>query len=144
MTADRGAEAALLENLHSRRAELAALLEACSSHWGFEDPVYRFYHQSFKVYWLQEQTVCIVRALESLAPDRPLNPWFHQIVAEGTGRTFRPEDDSNWTTVTRPILESFFHARFFLEMAVRYAHLQEPPMPLPSGSAASPHLYALR
>jgi hypothetical protein len=119
-------------------------LEECSSHWGFEDPVYRFYHQSFKVYGLQEQTGRIVRALESLAPDRPLNSWFRQIVEQGTGRTFRAEDNANWTAVTRPILEAFFHARFFLEMAVRYATLREPPMPLPSGYAALLYLYGLR
>ncbi len=49
MSADRNAEAALLENLHARHAELTTLLEDRSSHWGFEDPVYRLYHQSFKV-----------------------------------------------------------------------------------------------
>src|SRR5713101_3559297 len=72
------AEHALLRNLRSREPELTAFLEECSSHWGFEDPIYRFYHQSFKVYALQDQTSRIVRVLESLAPDRPLNPWFHQ------------------------------------------------------------------
>jgi len=77
---DRGAEAALLRNLGTRQTELRALLEECSSHWGFEDSVYRFYHQSYKVYALQETTVRIVRVLESLAPDRPLNPWFRMIV----------------------------------------------------------------
>ena len=144
MSADRKAEAALLDNLHTRRSELAALLDECSNHWGFEDPIYRFYHQSFKVYALQEQTVRIVGALQSLAPDRPLNAWFRQIVGEGTGRAFRPEDNENWTAITRPILEAFFHARFFLDMAVRYANLREPPMPLPSGYAALLYLYDLR
>jgi hypothetical protein len=33
------------------------------------------------------------------------------------------------------MVEAFFHARFFLEMAVRYAHLEQPPNPLPSGYA---------
>ena len=143
MSADREAEAALLENLHLRHAELATLFDECSSHWGFEDPVYRFYHQSFKVYAVQEQTVRIVGALESLVPDRMLNAWFRQIVAEGTGRTFRPEDNDKWTALTRPVLEAFFHARFFLEMAVRYADLRESPTPLPSGYAALLYLYDL-
>lgn len=48
------------------------------------------------------------------------------------------------TEVTRPILEAFFHARFFLEMAVRYADLQAPPQPLPSGYAALLYLFGLR
>ena len=144
MGADRRAEAALLEKFRSRRGELAALLEECSSHWGFEDPIYRFFHQSFKVYALQGETVRIVRGLESLAPDRPLNPWFRLIVEQGTGKSFTQADNADWTTVTRPILEAFFHARFFLDMAVRYATLPEPPNPLPSGYAALLHLYGLR
>jgi hypothetical protein len=145
--ADRGdgtAEQALLGALRSRLDELKLRLDECSNEWGFEDPVYRFYHQSFKVYWLQGQTQAIVRLLASLAPDRPLNPWFLQIVEDGTGKRFTPADNANWPGVTRPIVEAFFHARFFLEMAVRYAHLAEPPRPLPSGYAALLYLYGLR
>jgi hypothetical protein len=140
----RTAEAALLENLRSSRAALTALLEECSSHWGFEDPVYRFYHQSWKVFYLQSQTTQIVGLLESLVPDRSLNPWFREIVEQGTGRVFKPDDNADWARATRPILEAFFHARFFLEMAVRYSTLLEPPMPLPSGYAALLYLYGLR
>ncbi len=62
----------------------------------------------------------------------------------GTGKRFKPEVDAEWTRVTRPILEAFFHARFFLEMAMRYADLGTPPNPLPSGYAALIHLYGLR
>ena len=144
MGVDRRAEAALLENLRWRQSELTALLETCSSHWGFEDPVYRFYHQSYKVYFLQNQTTRIVSALESLAPDRPLNPWFRLIVEQGTGKIFKEADNADWMAVTRPILEAFFHARFFLEMAVRYSTLTEPPMPLPSGYAALLYVFGLR
>jgi hypothetical protein len=61
--------------------------------------------------------------LESLAPDRPLNLWFRQIIEEGTENSFRPEDNADWTRVTRPILEAFFHARFFLDgRPLRDAH----------------------
>ena len=82
--------------------------------------------------------------LASLAPDRPLNPWFLEIVEAGTGKDFKAENNAEWTRVTRPILEAFFHARFFLEMAVRYANLEAPPSPLPSGYAALLYLYGLR
>lgn len=88
------------------------------------------------MYALQERTKAIARLLASLVPDRALNPWFLQILAEGTGKQFTPRDNAEWSRVTRPILEAFFHARFFLEMAVRYAYLDEPPRPLPSGYAA--------
>jgi hypothetical protein len=42
------------------------------------------------------------------------------------------------------VVEAFFHARYFLEMAVRYAHLDSPPSLLPSGYAALLCLYQLR
>lgn len=144
MTVDRTEEVALIEKLRERRSELAARLDECSSHWGFEDPVYRFYHQSYKLYALQGTTQAIVELLQSLAPHRPLNPWFAEIVAQGTGHQFTPDHNKTWTATTRPILEAFFHARFFLEMAVRYSTLDGPPMPLPSGYAALLYLYGLR
>lgn len=138
------AEETLLQSLRRDRSELEKLLAECNDHWGYEDPFYRFYHQSFKVYWLQERTQSIVQRLQALAPDRPLDSWFVQIVQEGTGKVFKTEDNKRWTEVTRPILEAFFHARFFLEMAVRYAGLEKPPQLLPSGYAALLYLYGLR
>jgi len=139
-----GAEKALLANLRRDRRELERLLQESSSHWGYEDPVYRFYHQSFKVYGLQHQTQAIIERLRALAPDRPLNPWLIEIVKSGTGKKFKMEDNEHWQEVTRPILEAFFHARFFLEMAVRYSDLKAPPQSLPSGYAALLYLFGLR
>lgn len=140
----RQPEVELLRNLRLRQSELKALLKESTDHWGFEDPVYRFYHQSSKVFGLQDRTKAIVSTLGSIAPDRPLNPWFVAIVEAGTGKRFQPDDNANWTRVTRPILEAFFHTRFFLEMAVRYANLDRPPDQLPSGYAALLYLYGLR
>ena len=137
-------EEALLQSLRRDRHELERLLQESSSHWGYEDPVYRFYHQSFKVYGLQRQTQSIVDRLQALAPGRPLNPWFVEIVQSGTGKSFKMEDNQRWMEVTRPILEAFFHARFFLEKAVRYADLEAPPQMLPSGYAALLYLFGLR
>lgn len=141
---DNNAEMILLKNLEFYHAELTALLEDCTSHWGFEDPIYRFYHQSFKVFGLQERTQAIVTLLRALSPDRSLSPRFVAIIAAGTEREFRPENNANWDAVTRPIVEAFLHARFFLEMAVRYSKLDRPPDPLPSGYAALLCLYGLR
>jgi hypothetical protein len=138
------AERILLGHLRTRGAPLSELLERCSGHWDFEDSIYRFYHQSFKVYGLQAQTEEIVRELSALVPGRRLNAWFLAIVEQGTGRHFEAADNARWTETTRPMVEAFFHARFFLEMAVRYAHLEQPPNPLPSGYAALLYLYDLR
>jgi hypothetical protein len=137
-------EVALLANLKTRFSDTRDLLQECSGHWGYEDPTYRFYHQSFKLFSLQTETERIVALLRELLPGSPLNEWFLEIVSQGTGKSFSPEQNREWTRHTRPILEAFFHARFFLEMAVRYAELPAPPSPLPSGWAALLCLYRLR
>ena len=142
---DRPEANELFKNLKAAVGTLGQLLRERSSHWGYEDPVYRFYHQSYKVYGLQPTTTRIVEALESLRPGHPLDTGFRQIVAEGTGRTFAPEHNRQWLNATRPILEAFFHARYFLEMAVRYGRrLDAPRRVLPSGWAALLELYGLR
>jgi hypothetical protein len=135
----------LFRKLKADLPALEELLEKCRSHWGYEDSIYRFYHQSFKVYRLQATTLCIVEKLQALALNTELNKWFMGIVREGTGKTFSVEDNQNWLAVTRPILEAFFHARYFLEMAVKYGReLQQPPLCLPSGWAGFLYLYNLR
>jgi hypothetical protein len=141
---DRTSESELLESVRARLPDLKALLEESSSHWGYEDPIYRFYHQSFKVFALQSQIEQIVSTLRQLLPSHSLNARFLHIVAEGTGKEFSPDMNVAWDHHTRPILEAFFHARFFLEMAVRYADLPSLPDPLPSGWAALLYLYGLR
>jgi hypothetical protein len=55
------------------------------------------------------------------------------------------QDNRHWPEATRPIVEAFFHARYFLEMAVRYGRqLSVAPQLLPSGWAALLYLYRLR
>lgn len=94
---------------------LAELLARVDDHWGAEDGVYRYNHHSYKVFRLQDMTTEIVEALQAIAPGRSLNPKFVEIVRHGTGKTFSIEDDRRWSEVTRPIVEAFFHARFFLQ-----------------------------
>ncbi len=97
------------------------------------------------MFWLQKMTLDIVGELQALASGRPLNAWFRTIIEEGTGKAFAPEHNQRWPAVTRPIVEAFFHARYFLEMAVRYGKsLHAPPRLSPSGWAALLHLYDLR
>ncbi len=135
----------LLQAIRDDLPALESLLEAASSHWGYEDPVYRFYHQSLKVYALQDTTERIVEALRQLAPERQLNRWFLEIVEEGTGKEFAMEANQRWTAETRPILEAFFHARYFLEMACKYGReLESAPTMLPSGWAGLLYLFNMR
>jgi len=141
----REREERLFAAIQERLPALEKLLTESNGHWSYEDLVYRFYHQSFKVYRAQEHTERIVAALRSLLPDVLLNESFTQIVTEGTGRSFQHEDNARWLEVTRPMLEAFFHAKYFLEMVCRYGReLKEPPEILPSGWASVLYLYGLR
>ena len=120
------------------------MLAVMNDHWTYEDHFYRYYHGSFKVYQAQNTTGQAVKLLRKLLPERELNPAFEEIVSGGTGKQFKLQHNRNWGKHTRPILEAFMHAKFMIEMAVRYADLPEPPQPLPSGYAALLYLYDLR
>jgi hypothetical protein len=138
-------ESLLLSKIAVNLPKLESMLASVNQKWIYEDLTYRFYHQSFKVFGLQAHTVAIVEMLQSLAPDLSMNPWFLDIVRSGTGKEFRLEDNQNWTEITRPILEAFFHARYFLEMICIYGkQLESPPNILPSGWAAVLCLFNLR
>ena len=114
-------ERLLLQHLKEYKPELDSMLHYMSEHWTYEDPVYRFYHHSFKVYYVQETTQQAVRLLQKLLPERPLNSDFMKIISDGTGHTFDISHNQDWERHTRPQLEAFFHAKFMIEMAVRYA-----------------------
>lgn len=110
----------------------------------YEDDFYRFYHNSFKVYNLQEKTENIVKTLRSVLPGIELNEWFLKIIKEGTGKKFKLEHNKNWLKITRPILEAFFHSRHFLQLAVKYGRYDKKLDCLPSGMASLLYLYNLR
>ena len=141
----RSDEERLLARIRGSLESLEAILSRADDHWGREDAVYRFYHHSFKVYSVQSLTTETVTALQQLMPDRPLCAAFRSVVAEGTGRAFSPDDNLRWSETTRPMLEAFFHAHYFLEMTLKYGRsLESPPRVLPSGWAAVLTLYGLR
>jgi hypothetical protein len=137
-------ERLLLLRLKEKRKDLDALWSELNGHWGYEDGFYRFYHGSFKVYGVQSSSAKAVDFLRSLLPERELNESFLAIIRDGTGKEFEISHNQDWARHTRPILEAFTHARYMVEMAVRYGDLQEPPQPLPSGYAALLYLYNLR
>lgn len=137
----------LLSKIKSQLPKLETLLAEMNSHWLYEDPIYRFYHQSFKVYYLQDETQKIVEALKSIAPEgTTFCKEFEEIYLAGaSGKKFEMEHNKNWTAHTRVLVEAFFHAKFFLEMAVKYGkELDSAPTTLPSGWAALLCLYNLR
>ena len=131
----------LFRQLKDNLANLEQLLERCSDMWGYDDVVYRFYHQSFKVFRVQESTRQIVDALHALAPDRELNPWFTQIVADGTGHQFTLADNRRWLEVARPILEAYFPCALLSrdggQIGPRFACSAAPPAERMGGIALS-------
>jgi hypothetical protein len=135
----------LLVNLKKNLPKLEKTLAEVNDMWGVEDCVYRFYHSSFKLIPYQQTTRKVVRELQALLPGHPLNSMFKEIIASGTGIEFQDTTNANWLAETRPIVDAFLHARFFLEMAVKYGReLDFPPNSLPSGWAAILYLFNLR
>jgi hypothetical protein len=141
---------AVLENIKKRMPLLEKLLNEMNDTWCYEDGMYRFYHQSFKVYALQTYTQEATHLFEEIGEAAgieqfSLNPYYRSIIGEGTGITFMMEHNNTWTQVTRPIVEAFLHARYFVEMHVKYGReLIKPPQWLPSGWAAVLYLYDIR
>ena len=113
----------------------------------YEDGIYRFYHHSFKVYNLQALIERAVEIFERIAKstNAELSWWFKQIIDEGTGKTWEPDHNSQWLRHTRSIVEAFLHAKYFLDMMIKYGReLDSPPSILPFGWAAILELYNQR
>jgi hypothetical protein len=136
----------LLARIKGRLPELEELLEEIEDHFGEEDGIYRFYHQSSKVFHLQDLIKRGHKLIEEIGGDAdPPHEWFCLIVKEGTAYGFGPDTNSNWLRATRPILEAFWHTKYFLTMMTKYGkELEKAPSPMPSGWAAVLYLFELR
>jgi hypothetical protein len=70
---------------------------------------------------------------------------FEEIVAAGTGIKFAGEHNKDWSRYTRPQVEAFLHAKYFVEMMVKHGRaMDQVPKVLPSGWAAILELYGQR
>jgi len=135
----------LLDNIKDNLGDLKKLLESMSGTY-YEDTIYRFYHGSFKVYYLQDLTIEAYNLFIKISPHvevgdsykyNPFCQYFEEIYREGTGWEHKLHHNSKWTMVTRPIVEAFFHTKYFVEMAVKCgSEMDESPMLLPSGWAS--------
>jgi hypothetical protein len=54
------------------------------------------------------------------AVKRPLFPWGEEIVAQDIGIRCGREHNQHWLVHTRPIVEAFLHAKYCVEMMVKY------------------------
>ncbi len=135
----------LLANIKENKAEIEKLRDIFKQLE--EDYVYRFYHQSFKVFGATAQIKQAKELFERLAPDSfPLNDWFCSIAGAAIGKEFDfAKTNQIWLEETRSILEAFWHSKYFLEqMLIAADELEESPQLLPSGWAAVLYLYNLR
>src|SRR6266508_1507996 len=138
-------EQALIDAIRSKLPDLEELVFPFTV--DYEDGVYRLYHHSFKVYYLQDLTLKAVDIFESIgkATNTTLCKWFQEIVADGTGKQWKPDHNRDWLLHTRPIVEAFLHAKYFLDLMIKYGQeLDSPPTILPFGWAAILELYNLR
>jgi len=137
---------ALLGRIKERLPELKALLAEFEDRWGKEDGVYRFYHQSFKVFHLKEPTRRAFKLIEEIGGEQdPPCEWYCQIVKGGCEHGFNKTTNAEWLAQTRPILEAFWHTKYLLTMMAKYAkQLDSAPQCLPSGWAAVLYLFELR
>jgi len=135
----------LLGNIKAQMPELDALRKEAVEGDLASDCFYRYYHSSFKVYWLQSLTERIVQKLKSLLPGQELNRDFTAILAKGTGVRWEMSHNREWHKHTGPILEAFFHARTMLELSIRSGkRIKYPPTCLPTDWAAVLYLFRLR
>lgn len=139
----------LLRNIKANLPELKKLLEKINGECFGEDHFYRYYHHSFKVYYTQETTKEIVDMLKKLSPHKgkwEFHRYFRDLLAKGCAdREWVPADNKDWQNITAPFIETFCHARYFLEQAIKYGEKYEKaPRCLGFGWAALLHLYEIR
>jgi hypothetical protein len=135
----------LLESIKAHLPELEKLLFRFRS--DYEDRMYRFYYQSFKVYGLQESTKDALNLFKRIGAVNESNlcDSFEDIIAAGTGLEFKTDHNENWALYTRPIVEAFLHAKYFMEMMVKYGtEMDTAQSTLPTGWAATLCLYNQR
>jgi hypothetical protein len=136
---------ALLLRIKARLPELEELARTLEE--AEEDGVYRFYHGSNKVFFLQDpvkEAFALIKEIggESDAPHFD----YARIVEAGTAHDFQGErTNANWDAETKPILKAFWHTKYIINMMVKYAtELETVEMPLDYGMAAVLYLYELR
>jgi hypothetical protein len=111
----------LLENIKEKLPTLEAHLNKVSSHWHYEDLIYRYYHHSYKVFYIQQETKDMVEAMIELSPnDKGLDSKFMEIYEDGIGKEFEQKHNKEWRETCAPMVEAFLHAKYFLEMIVKY------------------------
>lgn len=135
----------IIDDLHNNKTEIMDLYRKVSDEWSYDDGLYRYYHQSFKVFQLQSLTVAMKDLFEKIVLTKlGLNMLYYEIFYKGTGFSFDLSFNDNWHKHAGPIVEAFLHSKFFLEMIVKTLEVTTVPSILPSHLAAVLELYNSR
>jgi len=135
----------LLQNIKNKFQDLAKLHMKITDHFNEEYYMYRYYHHSFKAYYIQDSTKEIYDILASLAPEGcSINKMAKEIVEKGINKSFKMDHNKNWNKHLLPMIQAFYHMKFFLEMTIKYSNLEDAPEVLPMGWAALLHFYNIR
>jgi hypothetical protein len=78
----------------------------------------RFYSQSWNLYSVQKHVVTSVDLLQSLIPNLAFNPYYMQILSEGTGREFTHAVNGRWTAELRPVIEAMVHTKYMVKLVL--------------------------
>lgn len=134
----------LLTNIKENRSRIEGSLSHIKKVEG--DLVYYFYHQSWDIFQYRTALEVNKALFESLSPDKkPLNSWFVSICETAIRKEFSDSTNANWASETQPILDAYWHTRYFLEqMLIAGEELETAPEILPYGWAAVLYLYNLR
>src|ERR1700676_3938422 len=107
----------LFHRIKARLQELedvAATLEEAE-----EDGVYRLYHGSYKVFDLHDPVKAAFKLIKKIEVDSdPPYSECARIVEAGTKHQFSATTNENWEAETKPILEAFWHTKYFINMMV--------------------------
>jgi hypothetical protein len=142
---------ALLSRIKSQLPELQAVIALTDENWGEEDGVYRFYRHSAKLFSnvrfgrsMQSITKRGFQAIQEIGGELVPNSEYCQIVKEGT-QDYEIRMSATWLENARPILEAFWHTKYFIQMMIKYGKGLEtaPTQYLPSGWAAVLYLYGV-
>ena len=108
------AELILLANsILKNKASIESIKNKFDSAYELYDGFYRFYHHSFKVFRMQTLTEKAVTLFKEI--HESLNPWYLEIISEGTNQKFSIEDNKVWLKKTRPIVEAALHTKIFVD-----------------------------
>lgn len=134
----------LLLNIKVRKEELESLYEKITSSFCEQNYIYRYYHHSYKSYYVQDSTIEVYELLKSLMPEIEVNSRVKTFIEKGTGKKFDMEHNKDWEKHVAPMIYAYFQMKFLLEQAIKYSTLKKAPELLPFGWGALLYFYCLR